>query len=582
MSEAPFDPTPEQRQIISHDGCAFIAACPGAGKTRVMVERARRVFPTLPPGRGIAFLSFTRSAISELETRLRQQALLPSPAFPSFIGTFDSFVWQVLIAPFGLPGCDLRPRLIPDMKDWDVTPFNNAQALPLSCFSPTSGAIDQAAAKRKGFDISNKTGDQLRAYSRKAIRIRAHSLELGMVGFDEARLVALERIHNRISSSRIASALSSRFSEVIVDEAQDCNPDDLRIIAWLRDSDIPVKVICDPHQSIYQFRGGVTDELFSFADRFKERERKPLHGNFRSSSNICKAIAMLRPPSAQNQVDEPLGEFKDLPHPIHVLSYRGTAVPPSIGPTFCLLVRNLGEDIRECPVLAATRPSGAAAVGAPRSEGKRDTTLRLAIAIMDFHFPSCFDDVKSALEDTHRIILEIEDVLAGSSYHKYLSDNDIKPALWRPRVMQILRYLRFDPAAFTDAHAWHDWAKSILARYITLRDGVSLSQKLKWNAGIETLLSTSTTESAMARTIHSVKGLEYPAVCVVTTTKTLKGILDYLETGAPSESAEDAREVYVAASRARKLLVFAAPRSQASRFRSHLGRQDADVVLTEI
>lgn len=582
MSEAPFDPTAEQRQIISHDGSAFIAACPGAGKTHVMVERARRVFPTLPPGRGIAFLSFTRAAISELETRLRQHAVLPSPAFPSFIGTFDSFVWQFLIAPFGLPGSDARPRLIPDMKDWDVIPAKKARPLPLSLFSPSSGEIDRTAARRKGFDISEKPDYQLLAYSTRARELRAHSRKLGMVGFDEARLVAVERIHNKLASSRIAAALSSRFSEVIVDEAQDCNPDDLRIISWLRDSGIPIKVICDPHQSIFGFRGGVTDELFSFANGFKEHERKPLHGNFRSSRNICKAITMQRPPSAQNQVDEALGKFKDVAYPVHVLSYAGSAVPSSIGPTFCGLVRDIEEDICECPVLAATKPSGAAAVGAPRSEAKRDATLRLAMSVMDFHFPSCFEDVKSALEDTHRIVLEIENLLSSSSYHKYLSDNDIKPASWRPSVMQILRDLRFDPAAFGDAHAWHDYAKTILARYITLPNGVSISQKLKWNAGIETLLSIAASERAMARTIHSVKGLEYPAVCVVTTTKTLKGILDYLETGAPPESAEDARELYVAASRAQRLLVFASPKSQASRFSSHLRKQGAEVTLSEI
>jgi hypothetical protein len=581
MTEVLFEPTRQQRKIICHVGSAFIAACPGAGKTRVMVERARRVFPTLPPGRGIAFLSFTRSAISELETRLRQQALLPSPAFPSFIGTFDSFVWQFLIGPFGLPGSDLRPRLIPDMKDWDVKPFTNAQALPLSCFSPSSGEMDHLAAKRKGFDIPTRSESQLLQYSEKAIKMRAHSRKGGMVGFDEARIVALARIHNTLVSPRIAAALSSRFSEVIVDEAQDCNPDDLKIISWLRDSGIPIKVICDPHQSIYGFRGGVIGELFSFANGFNEHERKPLNGNFRSSDNICKAITMQRPLSGQNQVDQALGKFKDVPYPVHVLSYAGK-VPSSIGSAFCGLVRDIGEDICECPVLAATKGSGAAAVGAPRSEGKRDATLRLAMAVMDFHSPSCFDDVKSALEDTHRIILEFENLLSSSSYHKYLSDNDIQPATWRPRAMQILRDLRFDPTAFANAQAWHDYAKIVLERHITLPNGVSISQKLKWNAGIETLLLISPPGRAMAHTIHSVKGLEYPAVCVVTTTKTLKGILDYLETTLPPESAEDSRELYVAASRAQKLLVFAAPRSQASRLVSHLGKQGAQVTLTEI
>jgi len=582
MSKEQFEPTPQQQQIICHDGSAFVTACPGAGKTRVMVERARRLFRDIHPGRGIAFVSFTRSAISELETRLRQQALLPSPEFPGFIGTFDSFVWQFLIAPFGLRGSDARPRLIPDMRDWVVTPFNGAHALPLSCFDPSSGVIDQPAAKREGFNTSEKSESLLRAYSTAALSIRARSRQRGEVGFDEARIAAVERVEDTTTASRIGAALSSRFCEVIVDEAQDCNPDDLRIISWFRKSGIPVKIICDPHQSIYGFRGGVTDQLISFANDFTDDERKTLQGNFRSSQNICRGIAMLRPPSTRNQVDEPLGKSKDVPYAVLVLSYAGSAVSSSIGATFCELVRKIGEDISECPVLAATKGSATAAVGQPRGNHRNDATWRLAKAVMDFSFASGFHDFKSALEETHRIILEIENVLSSSSYHKYLSENDIKPESWRPKVMQILRDLRFDPAAFRDARSWHDHAKSILERTVKPADGVSINQKLKWNADIETLLSIAPTAGPMARTIHSIKGMEFPAVCVVTTARTLKSILDYLETGASPEKAEDARELYVAASRAQKLLVFASPKSQASRFTSHLGKQGAEVTLTEI
>jgi ATP-dependent exoDNAse (exonuclease V) beta subunit len=75
--------------------------------------------------------------------------------------------------------------------------------------------------------------------------------------------------------------------------------------------------------------------------------------------------------------------------------------------------------------------------------------------------------------------------------------------------------------------------------------------------------------------------MEYPAVCVVTTT-TLKGILDFLETGEPTDKAEDARKLYVAASRAEELLVIAAPKSQAERLKTHLCGQGAMVMVTNI
>ena len=47
MKSQPFNPTSEQMMVISHAGSAFVAACPGSGKTRVLVERARRLLALL-------------------------------------------------------------------------------------------------------------------------------------------------------------------------------------------------------------------------------------------------------------------------------------------------------------------------------------------------------------------------------------------------------------------------------------------------------------------------------------------------------------------------------------------------------
>lgn len=582
MRAASFTPTPEQRATICHEGPAFISACPGAGKTRVMVERACHLFRGVPPGRGVAFLSFTRAAISELEARLRQRAVLPTPVYPSFIGTFDSFVWQFLIAPFGAAAPDVRPRLIPDIDRLGVTPFDGAQSLPLSCFDPSSGEIDHAAAKRTGFDPVTKQDFHLRAYKTAAATLRSRFRQQGQLGFDEARALALERLADTALSARLARALSGRFREVIVDEAQDCNPDDLTIIAWLRDAGLSVKVIGDPYQSIYQFRGGVTDELFAFRDQFDERDRQKLSGNFRSTRTICKAISRLRPPSGGAQPDEALGGYKDLPHAVHVLSYQGRAVPSSIGVRFSELVRAHGEDISACPVVAATRASGAAAVGKPAGGGGGAATLRLAEATMNFHYAPRFNQMEAAMETVHRLLLEMQGALSTCSYHQYLQEHEIQPLSWRPQVISILRDLKFDPGRFTDARVWHDHAKALIARHVTLEPGATIGQKLRWSAGIETMLSASSTGEAAAHTIHSVKGMEFPAVCVVTTAKTLGGILDFLENGSPVETAEDARELYVAASRAQKWLVFAVPGSQAGRFCSHLGGHGADITLVDI
>ena len=70
MIAKPFEPTDEQLRVIEHAGSAFIAACPGAGKTRVMVERARKLLGGRPTGRGISFLSLWQESSSR--ARLHQ------------------------------------------------------------------------------------------------------------------------------------------------------------------------------------------------------------------------------------------------------------------------------------------------------------------------------------------------------------------------------------------------------------------------------------------------------------------------------------------------------------------------------
>ena len=445
--------------------------------------------------RGLAFLSFTKAAISELEMRLRRRGVLPVPLYPSFIGTFDSVVWQFFIAPFGAIDTDVKPHLIPDIEQLPVTPYDGAQPVPLSCFDRSSGAMDHAAANRAGFNSAVKKDYQIRLYETAAGTLSSRLRKRGQLGFDDARALALQRQADSVLSPRLARALTGRFREVIVDEAQDCNPDDLHIIAWLRDAGLPVKIICDPYQSIYEFRGGVTGELFKFRERFAETECKQLSGNFRSTPNICKAIVCLRHSEVGTQPDKALGENKDLPYAVNVLSYPGRAVPASIGAHFAALVHDHGEDITSCPVIAATRASAANAVGKPVSKGGNAMTVRLAEAAVNFHFAPRYNQMKVAMESVHRIILELEGTLSGSSYHQHIKEQKIDPLSWRSSAISLLRNLKFDPGHFADACAWHEHAKTLLEKYVTPDAAGTISRKLKWNGAIEPILAASYTSN---------------------------------------------------------------------------------------
>lgn len=576
MNARTFSPTDEQARIVGHDGSAFISACPGAGKTRVLVERARKLLVDRSSGQGIAFLSFTIAAVSELEDRLRRERLIGSPVFPHFIGTFDAFLWQFLIVPFGVPGCAERPRPIPDKEEKTIEPFRGAQALPLDCFDRMSGKAIPEELARRGFSRN------IAPYETAARNVRAAFLKRGELDFADAREIALKRLRDPVTSGVLSRAFAARFQELIVDEAQDCNPADLEIISCFREAGIPVKVICDPHQAIYGFRGGVTSELGAFAETFPFCERLPMTGNFRSSHHIAKAVVALRAPSARVDIDKALGEYRDEPTPVHILSYPGNSAPDSIGIRFRDLTETLALDARECPVIAATRKLGAAALGHPGDSGVKDLSYRLAVAVSNYHFSFDLGNRKGALEDLHKIVVELEGHIADKTYHQHIVDSGLVPESWRPRMLELAEALSFDPARYATADAWLEHARTLLAPFLPTGNGQSINQRLRRNSDLSNALSKAPRVGHAARTIHSVKGMEFPAVCVVMSTKTTRGILDFLTSPDGTADNEDARKIYVGASRARRLLVIAVPRSQADRLMRLLRSTGAEVFLSAL
>ncbi len=576
MTVKPFAATVEQARIIGHPGSAFITACPGAGKTRVMVERARQLLGGRLTGHGIAFLSFTTAAVSELEDRMRREGLVDTPTFPHFIGTFDAFLWQFLIAPFGVDGCASRPRLIPDKDDRSIQPFPAAQSLPLECFDRATGAAIPAMLQRHGFR------GKIKAHETAARNMRTRFLERGELDFTDARTIALARLRDPARAAVLGPAFAARFQELIVDEAQDCNPVDLEIIAWFRDAGVPVKVICDPNQAIYGFRGGVTRELEQFSRTFGEDERLRVTGNFRSSRHIARGIMALRAPGVRAVVDEALGEHRDEPIAVQILSYFGQGVSATIGAKFRELTEALGLDARDCPVVSATRRTGANALGHPQDTGVRDLSYRLAVAVSDYHFSFELGGRKDALAAIHRIMIDLEGHMAGKTYHQHLADAELEPGSWRASALAVAEGLRYSPERFATVDAWHDHAKRLLAPLLPAGGGQSINQRLRRNADLARALSTAPASGHPARTIHSVKGMEFPAVCVVMSPSTAKGILDFLTADGADGDNEEARKIYVGASRAQRLLAIALPRTQAPRLRDLMASMGGEVSLVTL
>lgn len=149
---------------------------------------------------------------------------------PHFTGTFDSFLWQFLVVPFGVDGTDKPARLIPDKNSRTSTPFRNARSIRLKVFDRNTGKIIDRLGRELRFNPSEA---QALAYVTAAIRSRGSAIECGELDLEDALNIALSRCNDAAVSARLRPPLAGRFRDVIVDEAQDRNTADLDIIKWL-------------------------------------------------------------------------------------------------------------------------------------------------------------------------------------------------------------------------------------------------------------------------------------------------------------------------------------------------------------
>lgn len=91
----------DARNVINSWDSNDILACPGSGKTTVLIAKLKLIADELPlkDGRGVCVLSHTNVAVNELKAKLGQSAerLL---SYPNFVGTIQTFVDQYITFPF--------------------------------------------------------------------------------------------------------------------------------------------------------------------------------------------------------------------------------------------------------------------------------------------------------------------------------------------------------------------------------------------------------------------------------------------------------------------------------------------------
>ncbi|HTY55282.1 MAG TPA: ATP-dependent helicase [Candidatus Binataceae bacterium] len=284
---------PAQLAAVTHrDGPLLVVAGAGSGKTRTLIYRVARLIESgVPPG-AILLLTFTRRAAEEMLRRVERLVGTNSRAVAG--GTFHSFANTVLRRHGS--AIDLRPNFtILDRSDMeDVINLirtrmglqSKERRFPKK--STLSELISMARNKARELEQEIEIDfphliEHREEILRLAMNYETYKRERGLVDYDDLlyRLEELLREHEGIRRR-----LSDTYRYIMVDEYQDTNLIQARLVRLLAATHQNVMAVGDDAQSVYSFRGANFRNIMDFSKLFPGARIIKLEENYRSLQGI--------------------------------------------------------------------------------------------------------------------------------------------------------------------------------------------------------------------------------------------------------------------------------------------------------
>lgn len=278
---------PEQQEAVLHDGGPLlILAGAGSGKTTVLVSRAGRLIDQgISKADELCVLTFTNKAARELKARVGKK--LGSKAKGLWAGTFHSFGLKLLrqyhkeaklIKDFGVldptDAAAIAKELLKDFKNPDKEAFDGQTLLELMTDWKETG---QTQAKTEDpYEI---------AIEWLLPKMEKRFESLGVVDFDRLILKPIELMQEY---PLIKEQINERIQYLMVDEFQDTNRAQMKLVDLLSCVRQNVAVVGDDDQSIYGWRGACVKNILDFPQRFNACRVVRLERNYRSAPQILE------------------------------------------------------------------------------------------------------------------------------------------------------------------------------------------------------------------------------------------------------------------------------------------------------
>ncbi len=563
--------TDEQRNAVHCDDHLMLTACPGSGKTRVIISKLARVLDEVrETPRAVGCITYTNSGVHEIEARLRHH-IQPGDENLFDVGTIHSFCLNHIFRPF----CYLIKGYKKGFKV--LTPDSEEFQKQIEAVCAKHGRVNLGFKDYEEFtqirvdQNGNPVGG---VFERGAITAEVASeywkriREAGYIDFANIVYFSFLLLKKR---PEILGYVSAKFAWILVDEFQDTTDLQVEILSLIALAGrTKFFLVGDPFQSIFHFAGARPDLADSFAATIQAETRFVLSGNFRSSAPIVAHANLLFSRTPAMSAVGPAASFTEKPTRQH-----GSSSFEVIMEQFLPLLEQLEIPLGESALLAPSwfplfplgrklREAGVSIVGPGARPYRRNAHFApLAEQVCGYLMEPKPDSIATIERALFHTVLNI----TGRAHFEVFSYEG------RTVVFQLLEQAEILQATHTGAVAWMEAAASAFTQILMAAGFFGPSDAEIFSMSVEEMkadirakrvdvaqlaiadlgIYASPDSALKLATLHFSKGREYDAVAMI---DMHEGKIPFYQATTAEEIEEGKRLFYVGATRARRLVMY--------------------------